>query len=478
MSFQNYVGVKKAFIDSPFDDDEPEEHIPFANLIEALGGPEEAFRPEPFFYDPIYHGEVTPTGAQHTPNITPAEIPTSMLTGIVDAYQNREALGDEANRHQQMSNFMAKLTGMQPLDEDSFIDADEVMPSIDDATGRQEYDDITAELGLRRKELEEARQNVPGLYQPLRSEDMHELSGPAVPTINTPDDIILDDWLRPEEQELLLSEPMDLSWRLLKFIPRAAAALARGAKGKKYFSRQRHLPGRQATLPEFSENMTSPHGPVRYFHGTTGDNVSNIQIEGLRANSGSLPHQRASSGFSSPQSEGKVAWVTPHKGMADSYAVGNAMRNASRPHQPAQIGVNWGSHAAAQNPVTFGVREAAGVPTNTMGGMAYYNQPIAPEHLVRLSEPMSIAYQLLKERVSPAAIRHKLEYDTNYESSPKRVKYREKLNQERRKRGIYGSGNQMDVSHTQGGKLTLEGQHANRARHFKNRGTLRRVNVR
>ena len=94
------------------------------------------------------------------------------------------------------------------------------------------------------------------------------------------------------------------------------------------------------------------------------------------------------------------------------------------------------------------------------------------------AEPMDIAYQLLKERVSPAAIRHKLEYDTNYESNPKRVKYREQLNQERRRRGIYGSGNQMDISHTQGNKLSLEGQHANRARHFKNGGTLRRVRVR
>jgi len=92
--------------------------------------------------------------------------------------------------------------------------------------------------------------------------------------------------------------------------------------------------------------------------------------------------------------------------------------------------------------------------------------------------PMDLSWRLLKERKSPAAIRHKLEYDTKYESSPKRVKYREQLNQERRRRGIYGSGNRMDISHTQGGKLTLEGQHANRARHFKNRGTLRRVSVR
>jgi len=89
--------------------------------------------------------------------------------------------------------------------------------------------------------------------------------------------------------------------------------------------------------------------------------------------------------------------------------------------------------------------------------------------------PMDIAFQLLKERVSPEAKRHKLEYDKEYESSPERVKYREDLNRERRKRGIYGSHDHMDVSHTEGNKLTLEGEHENRARHFKEKGTLRNM---
>lgn len=90
------------------------------------------------------------------------------------------------------------------------------------------------------------------------------------------------------------------------------------------------------------------------------------------------------------------------------------------------------------------------------------------------SEPMKIAFQLLKKRkMSPEAKKHKLEYDTKYQSSPERVKYRVELNRERRRRGIYGSGNGKDVSHTKGGKLTLENEHDNRARHFKGRGTLR-----
>ena len=90
-------------------------------------------------------------------------------------------------------------------------------------------------------------------------------------------------------------------------------------------------------------------------------------------------------------------------------------------------------------------------------------------------DPIDIAYQLLKDRKSPEAFRHKKEYDTQYESSPERVKYREELNRERRRRGMYGDHSGRDISHTQGGKLTVESEHANRARHFKNKGTLRVV---
>lgn len=91
------------------------------------------------------------------------------------------------------------------------------------------------------------------------------------------------------------------------------------------------------------------------------------------------------------------------------------------------------------------------------------------------ASPMDLAFRLLKERKSPEAMRHKLEYDKEYESSPERVKYRVELNRERRRRGIMGSHNHKDVSHTQGGRLTLENEHDNRARHFKNRGTLRQI---
>jgi hypothetical protein len=88
------------------------------------------------------------------------------------------------------------------------------------------------------------------------------------------------------------------------------------------------------------------------------------------------------------------------------------------------------------------------------------------------SEPMDLAWRLLKEPVSPEAKRHKLEYDKKYESTPERVKYREELNRERRRRGIYGHGG-PDMSHTKDHTLVAESPHANRARHFKERGTLK-----
>ena len=102
-------------------------------------------------------------------------------------------------------------------------------------------------------------------------------------------------------------------------------------------------------------------------------------------------------------------------------------------------------------------------------------QPFYDWQAKNASEPMDIAMRLLKDRKSPEAFRHKKEYDTKYESSPERVKYREELNRERRRRGMYGDHSGRDISHTQGGKLTVESEHANRARHFKNKGTLRVV---
>ena len=99
------------------------------------------------------------------------------------------------------------------------------------------------------------------------------------------------------------------------------------------------------------------------------------------------------------------------------------------------------------------------------------NTPYNEETSFTMSEPMEIAMQLLKERVSPEAKRHKLEYDKKYESSPERVKYREELNRERRRRHIMGQGG-PDMSHTSQHTIVPEDPHTNRARHFKDKGTL------
>lgn len=111
-----------------------------------------------------------------------------------------------------------------------------------------------------------------------------------------------------------------------------------------------------------------------------------------------------------------------------------------------------------------------GEPGSELGFRAHAVDPSQWKKLA--SEPMDIAFQLLKTPVSPEAKRHKLEYDKQYESNPKRVKYREELNRERRKRGIYGHGG-PDMSHTKDHTLVAESPHANRARHFKERGTLK-----
>ena len=87
-------------------------------------------------------------------------------------------------------------------------------------------------------------------------------------------------------------------------------------------------------------------------------------------------------------------------------------------------------------------------------------------------EPIEAAMRVLKHSTSPEAMAHKLAYDKKYESNPKRVDYREDLNRERRKRGIYGKGG-PDMSHTKNHVLVAEDPHANRARHFKERGTLK-----
>ena len=68
-------------------------------------------------------------------------------------------------------------------------------------------------------------------------------------------------------------------------------------------------------------------------------------------------------------------------------------------------------------------------------------------------------------RKNPESAAKKAAYDTEYNSSPERKKYRRELAAERRKRGVMGRGGK-DVSHTIKG-TTMESPSKNRARHRK-----------
>ena len=65
------------------------------------------------------------------------------------------------------------------------------------------------------------------------------------------------------------------------------------------------------------------------------------------------------------------------------------------------------------------------------------------------------------------ALKIKQAYQRKYNKKPSQVKRRTELNADNRRRGTYGNGDKLDVSHKQGGGTKLEGQSKNRAR---NRG--------
>ena len=70
-------------------------------------------------------------------------------------------------------------------------------------------------------------------------------------------------------------------------------------------------------------------------------------------------------------------------------------------------------------------------------------------------------------KLHPKARKKRLAYQKSYNKQSLQIKKRTKLNSENRKRGTYGNGDKLDVSHKQGGGTKLESQSKNRAR---NRG--------
>lgn len=73
--------------------------------------------------------------------------------------------------------------------------------------------------------------------------------------------------------------------------------------------------------------------------------------------------------------------------------------------------------------------------------------------------------------MSEAQIKAKRKYDSEYQKSPSRVKYRvelNKANRESHKKGTTKVGDNRDKSHTKSGKLVNESQSKNRARNKSN----------
>lgn len=77
-------------------------------------------------------------------------------------------------------------------------------------------------------------------------------------------------------------------------------------------------------------------------------------------------------------------------------------------------------------------------------------------------------------RSNPEARKKKAAYDTAYNRSAKRRKYRAELARERRKRGIMGKGG-PDVSHKKGGGFALESASKNRARNGTAKGRKKSI---
>jgi hypothetical protein len=76
---------------------------------------------------------------------------------------------------------------------------------------------------------------------------------------------------------------------------------------------------------------------------------------------------------------------------------------------------------------------------------------------------------------NPNAKKRKAAYDSLYHSTKERREYRSKLNKANRKAGTYGNGDDMDMSHTKGGKLVKEHKAKNRARQGANGKSTRKA---
>lgn len=70
--------------------------------------------------------------------------------------------------------------------------------------------------------------------------------------------------------------------------------------------------------------------------------------------------------------------------------------------------------------------------------------------------------------MSKESIERKLKYDSEYQSTPERKRYRAALNKANREAGTYGNKDGEDMSHTKSGRLVKERMSRNRARNGQN----------
>lgn len=71
---------------------------------------------------------------------------------------------------------------------------------------------------------------------------------------------------------------------------------------------------------------------------------------------------------------------------------------------------------------------------------------------------------------NPESRRKRLKYQAKYNKRPSEVKKRVELTRIARKKGVYGNGDGLDISHRSDGSTTMERSSTNRAR---NRGKLK-----
>ena len=74
---------------------------------------------------------------------------------------------------------------------------------------------------------------------------------------------------------------------------------------------------------------------------------------------------------------------------------------------------------------------------------------------------------------NPDARARHLEYQKSYNKRPDQLAKRVELNKENRKRGTYGNGDGLDVSHKKGGKTVLESATKNRGSKSATAGDVR-----